>query len=76
MSQRINPCPQCKSKQVVTDSTEVLERNGCGYQTMWLICEDCGHSSESVDIDDCMTEGKRSKILMQMVDNWNNTELS
>lgn len=75
MSQKISPCPLCQSKQVVTDSTEVLEENGCGYQSMWLICEDCGHSSEPVEVDDCMAEEKRNRILLQMVDNWNNAEL-
>lgn len=75
MSQRINPCPLCQSSQIVTDSTEVYEQNGCGYQSMWLICEDCGHASDEVEIDDCMTEEKRNRILMDMVDKWNNAEL-
>jgi RecJ-like exonuclease len=75
MSRKSTPCPMCQSNQVVTDSTEIYEEDGCGYQSMWLICEECGHSSEPVDIDDCMSDEKRSNILLNMVDSWNNAEL-
>jgi hypothetical protein len=72
---KINNCPECGSDQVVTDSTEIFEKDGCGYQSMWLICEDCGHASEPVDIDDCMLDSKRNAILTNMVESWNNMEL-
>jgi len=72
---KINQCPMCKSENVATDSSDLIEKDGCGYQSMWLICEDCGVGTDPFDIDDCMTEEQRNEILLEMVKTWNNMEL-
>jgi uncharacterized Zn finger protein len=72
---KINPCPNCSSESVATDSSDIVEIKKCGYQSMWLICEDCGTATDPFEIDDCMTEEKRNRILLEMVKSWNEMEL-
>jgi hypothetical protein len=72
---KIKPCPNCRSENVATDSSEIIEIKGCGYQSMWLICEDCGTATEPFDIDDCMSVEERNNILLKMVKTWNEMEL-
>jgi hypothetical protein len=72
---KIKPCPTCSSENVGTDSSDIIEVKGCGYQSIWLICEDCGTGTDPFDIDDCMNEEQRNEILLKMVKTWNEMEL-
>jgi hypothetical protein len=68
---KINSCPECGSKNVATESSEIIEVDGCGEQFMWLLCEDCMLVSMPAKINDCMSEEERNALLIEMVKSWN-----